>query len=415
MGYTGSKSTRVQKDLNQLMENMVLKTESVLGFSVSHLQEATLALIESDQESQIAKACLEIQIEYSTNLKMIAQALQSGITPLGLLRNLPVEYNFSLGHSDLWVNRWLGCKKDICIGTSLIPVTGNEQIVLPMTTLGIPVSNTQLLYYQLQYTDFVLIDENIVQIDLSSCLHFISKVICLPGQDKKIYHSCFHNHTSCKARIENVHTIHDIITPVESGKVCLQVMSDIEQVMALFSSCIHKENLTRGLYCIEGDIKAILMHAGRVNITSISNEKLQSLPVQFNLSQIDHFPWGIWTEEIRKDKGLLSILTEQLKEADILFKHQQGKLDEIEHEWTGMSGSSWWGRFKQSVSVWSNTSTKSTVLNVISNPIVIIFIVLLLCIIYQVFIMFRIRKLYRQVKNEAKKGNEILNGLLRRI
>lgn len=29
--------------------------------------------------------------------------------------------------------------------------------------------------------------------------------------------------------------------------------------------------------------------------------------------------------------------------------------------------------------------------------------------------MFRIRKLYRQVKNEAKKGNEILNGLLRRI
>lgn len=111
------------------MENMVLKTESVLGSSVPHLQDATLALKESDQESQIAKECLEIQIEYSTNLKMIAQALQSGITPLGLLRNLPVEHNL---HSDLWVNRWLGCKKDICIGTSLIPVIGNEQIVLSM-------------------------------------------------------------------------------------------------------------------------------------------------------------------------------------------------------------------------------------------------------------------------------------------
>lgn len=62
-----------------------------------------------------------------------------------------------------------------------------------------------------------------------------------------------------------------------------------------------------------------------------------------------------------------------------------------------------------------NTSAKSTVLNVISNPIVITFVVLLLCIIYQVFIMFRIRKIYRQVKNEAKKGNYILNGMLKRI
>lgn len=53
---------------------------------------------------------------------------------------------------------------------------------------------------------------------------------------------------------------------------------------------MYKENLTRGLYCIEGDITAILMTEGRVNITSIGNEKLQSLPVQFNLSQINHFP-----------------------------------------------------------------------------------------------------------------------------
>ncbi|KAM4026912.1 uncharacterized protein ACNLHF_022793 [Anomaloglossus baeobatrachus] len=93
--------------------------------------------------------CLEIQIEYSSNLKLTAQALQSGITPLGILRNLPVEYDFALNHTDLWVNKWL--------------------------------------------------------------------VMCFPGQDKVIYHSCFHNHSSCHARIETVQTLHDLVTPILLG------------------------------------------------------------------------------------------------------------------------------------------------------------------------------------------------------
>lgn len=94
VGYIGNKGVRVQKSFNQLLEKMVLNTETVLGSSVSHLQDAKLALIESDQESQVARACLEIQIEYSTNLKMIAQALQGGVTPLGWLKNLTVKYKF---------------------------------------------------------------------------------------------------------------------------------------------------------------------------------------------------------------------------------------------------------------------------------------------------------------------------------
>ncbi|KAM4038383.1 uncharacterized protein ACNLHF_016701 [Anomaloglossus baeobatrachus] len=148
---------------------MVLNTATVLGSSVSHLQDATLALVESTHKTQEAKACLEIQVEYSSNLKLIAQALQSGITPLGILRN------------------------------------------------AFDGVNTE-------------------QVDISSCLHFVSKVMCLPGQDKVIYHSCFHNHSSCHAR-------------------------------------------------------------------------------QLNLSQINDFPWDMWTSEIKKDKGLLDLLTKQLKEA----------------------------------------------------------------------------------------------------
>ncbi|CAJ0966963.1 unnamed protein product [Ranitomeya imitator] len=199
--YIGGKGVKIQKSLNQVLEKMVLNTAVVLGSSVSHLQDATLALIESEQESQVAKTCLEIQIEYSTNLKMIAQALQSGITPLGLMRNLPTEYNFALNHTD-----FVGCEQNICVGTSLIPVSGREETLVPV--LGIPVSRTQLLYYQLQYTDFTFDTE---QLNISSCLNF---VMCLPGQDKVIYHSCFHNHTSCYARVENVHTIHDLVIPV---------------------------------------------------------------------------------------------------------------------------------------------------------------------------------------------------------
>lgn len=36
----------------------------------------------------------------------------------------------------------------------------------------------------------------------------------------------------------------------------------------------------------------------RLIIASIRKEQLKSLPIQFNLSQIDNFPWGMWTEEI---------------------------------------------------------------------------------------------------------------------
>ncbi|XP_077155240.1 uncharacterized protein LOC143817633 [Ranitomeya variabilis] len=379
IGYIGGKGVKIQKSLNQDLEKMVLTTATVLGSSVSHLQDATLALIESEQESQVAKTCPEIQIEYSTNLKMIAQALQSGITPLGLMKNLPTEYSFALSHTDLWVNKWLGCDQDICVGTSLIPVSGREETLVPITVLGIPVSHTQLLYYQLQYTDFAFDRTNTEQLDISSCLNFVSKVMCLPGQDKVIYHSCFNNHTSCHARVENVHTIHDLVTPVSANKICFQVMSEKEVVSAYFSSCVHAENLTIGLYCIEGNVKTLSKKEGSINITLIGSRNLKILPIQFNLSQINNFPWNMWTNAIKKDKGLLNLLTKQLKEAEIVFRHEQGNLNDIEHEWTSMSGSSWWENLGKSVTSWTQSSMKMAVGNVLSNPIVIIFIIVLLC------------------------------------
>ncbi|XP_069587049.1 uncharacterized protein [Ranitomeya imitator] len=414
VGYIGGKGIKIQKSLNQVLEKMVLNTATVLGSSVSHLQDATLALIESEQESQVAKTCLEIQIEYSTNLKMIAQALQSGITPLGLMRNLPTEYNFALNHTDLWVNKWLGCEQDICVGTSLIPVSGREETLVPIAVLGIPVSRTQLLYYQLQYIDFAFDGTNTEQVDISSCLNFVSKVMCLPGQDKVIYHSCFHNHTSCHARVENVHTIHDLVTPVSTNKICFQVMSGKEVVSAFFSSCVHTENLTIGLYCIEGNVKTLSKKEGSVNITSIGSRNLKILPIQFNLSQINNFPWNMWTNEIKKDKGLLNLLTKQLKEAEIVFRHEQGNLNDIEHEWTSMSGSSWWKNLGKSVNSWSQSSAKMAVGNVLSNPIVIIFIIVLLCIIYQIIIMCKIKNIYKKIKIEMKKEDDILREMLKR-
>ncbi|KAM4038524.1 uncharacterized protein ACNLHF_016878 [Anomaloglossus baeobatrachus] len=241
IGFIGGKGVKVQKSLNQLLEKMVMNTAAVLGSSVSHLQDATLVLVESTHETQVAEACLEIQIEYSSNLKLIAQALQSGITPLGILRNLPVEYDFALNHTDLWVNKWLGCERNICVGTSLIPVIGREGTIVPVTVLGIPVSNTQQVFYQLQYTDFAFDGVNTEQVDISSCLHFVSKVMCLPGQDKVIYHSCFHNHSSCHARIETVQTLHDLVTPVSPNKICFQVMQqDLARIQYL-----HCGKLTR--------------------------------------------------------------------------------------------------------------------------------------------------------------------------
>ncbi|KAM3932715.1 uncharacterized protein RB166_005735 [Leptodactylus fuscus] len=414
IGYLGKKGVKVQKSLNQLLEKMVVNSVTVLGSSVSHLQDATLALMSSEQETQVARACLEIQVEYSTNLKMMAQALQSGITPLGLLRNLPVIYNFSLDHTELWVNKWLGCKQNVCIGTSLIPTSGQEQVLVPVTSLGVPVSNTQLIHYNLEFTEFAYNGASIEQVDLSSCLHFSSKVVCLPEQDKTIYHSCFHNQSTCHARIETVQNIHDIVTPVGQRKVCIQIMSEKEKVSAFYPSCVYAENLTRGLYCIEGDVNAIRMNMGRFNISSIASSYLRTLPVQYNLSQVDKFPWKMWTEEIVKDKGLLDALTRQLKVAEIVFKHQQGQLDDIEHEWSTMSGSSWWGKFKKSVDVWSKSSAKMAVGNVLSNPIVIIFMFVVVCILYQIFIMCRIKRIYTQVKKEIGKGDKILQEMLKR-
>ncbi|KAM4028285.1 uncharacterized protein ACNLHF_023702 isoform 5-T5 [Anomaloglossus baeobatrachus] len=282
IGFIGGKGVKVQKSLNQLLEKMVMNTAAVLGSSVSHLQDATLALVESTHETQVAKACLEIQVEYSSNLKLIAQALQSGITPLGILRNLPVEYDFALNHTDLWVNKWLGCEQNICVGTSLIPVIGREGTIVPVTVLGIPVSNTQQVFYQLQYTDFAFDGVNTEQVDISSCLHFVSKVMCLPGQDKVIYHSCFHNHSSCHARIETVQTIHDLVTPVSPNKICFQVMSETEKVSVFYSTCVHKENLPMGLYCIEGNVRALSKKEGSFNITSIGKRNLTAFPIQFN-------------------------------------------------------------------------------------------------------------------------------------
>ncbi|XP_073518406.1 uncharacterized protein [Phyllobates terribilis] len=414
IGYVGGKGVKIQKSLNQLLEKMVLNTAAVLGSPVSHLQDATLALVKSEQESQVARACLEVQIEYSTNLKMIAQALQSGITPLGIMRNLPTEYNFALNHTDLWVNKWLGCEQNICIGTSLIPISGREETMVPITVLGIPVSNTQLLYYQLQYTDFAFDGTNTEQLDISSCLHFVSKVMCLPGQDKVISHSCFHNHTSCHARVENVRTLHDLVTPISSNKICFQVMSEKEVVSAFFSSCVHAENLTIGLYCIEGGVKTISKKEGSINITSIGTRNLKILPIQFNLSQINNFPWDMWTNEIKKDKGLLNLLTKQLKEAEIVFRHEQGRLNDIEHEWTSMSGSSWWKNLGKSVTSWSQSSAKMVAGNILTNPIIILFILIFLCIFYQILITYKIKKIYKKIKTEMKKEDDILREMLKR-
>ncbi|CAJ0952667.1 unnamed protein product [Ranitomeya imitator] len=59
--------------------------------------------------------------------------------------------------------------------------------------------------------------------------------------------------------VENVHTIHDLVTPVSADKIDFQVMSEKEVVSAFFSSCVHAENLTAGLYCIECDVAMSLL------------------------------------------------------------------------------------------------------------------------------------------------------------
>ncbi|KAM5171943.1 LOW QUALITY PROTEIN: uncharacterized protein ACMZJ9_004766 [Mantella aurantiaca] len=405
-GLMGSKSINVQRNLNQILENMVMKTATVTGPSIIHLQDATLNLMNSDQQSHIARACLEIQTEYSTNFKMIAQAFQSGITPLGILQNLPSEYGFALNHTDLWANKWIGCHKDDCYGTSMVPIAGKEHLLVPITVLGLPVSDTQLLYYQLQHTDFAMSKSNteLDQLDLSSCLHFQSKIICLPNQDKSIYHSCFHNHTLCTARIEQVKTKSDLITLVGQSKVCFQIMSDMERVKAFFSSCTYSDNLSRGLYCIEGDLTAIIVNGIRVNITNMLRRNITSLPLQYNISQVDEFPWKEWANIIQKDRGLLITLSEELRHAEIIFKHEQGNLREVEHEWTEFSGKSWWSKIKNAATVWGKTSVTSAAGNILLHPIVIIFIIIILCILFQICLMFRMKRFYSLIRIEMKKG-----------
>ncbi|KAM4043897.1 uncharacterized protein ACNLHF_014194 [Anomaloglossus baeobatrachus] len=227
--------------------------------------------------------------------------------------------------------------------------------------LGIPVSNTQQVFYQLQYTDFAFDGVNTEQVDISSCLHFVSKVMCLPGQDKVIYHSCFHNHSSCHARIETVQTLHDLVTPVSPNKICFQVISETETIVAFYSTCVHKANLPMGLYCIEGNVRSLSKKEGNFNITSIGKRNLTAFPIQFNLSQINDFPWDMWTSEIKKDKGLLDLLMKQLKEAEIIFRHEQGELNDIEHEFNAMSGRTWWKSFGKSVHTWSQKSIQTAI------------------------------------------------------
>ncbi|CAJ0954384.1 unnamed protein product [Ranitomeya imitator] len=361
------------------------------------------------------------------------------------MRNLPTEYNFALNHTDLWVNKWLGCEQNTCVGTSLIPVSGRKETLVPITVLGIPVSHAQLLYYTgehnfLRYKyeqkmkcirnrhdkvvttltccHVALYESNCNQItslitDISAIV-LLWQVMCLPGQDKVIYHSCFHNHTSCHDRVENVHTIRDLVTPISANKICFQVMSEKEVVSAFFSSCVHAKNLTIGLYCIEGNVKTLSKKEGSINITLIGSRNLKILLLQFSLSQINNFPWDKWRNEIKKDKGLLNLLTKQLKEAEIVFRHEQGNLNDIEHDWTSMSGSSWWRNLGKSVTSWSQSSAKMAAGNVLSNPIVIIFIIVLLCIIYQIVIMSKIKNIYKKRKTEMKKEDDILIEMLKR-
>ncbi|XP_077349430.1 uncharacterized protein LOC143997614 [Lithobates pipiens] len=414
-GLVGSNGIKIQRHLNQILENMVIKTANIMGPSILHLQNITLDLMRSEQHSHIARACLEIQTEYSTNFKIIVQAFQSGITPLGILQYLPKEYLYAINHTDLWVNKWIGCKQDICYSSSMIPIAGKEQILVPITVLGLPVSNTQLLYYKLQYTDFVFNNENseLEQLDLSSCLQFQSKIICLPNQDKSIFHSCYHNHTLCSARIENKINS-ELVTRVDKKKVCFQIMSDTERVKTFFSSCTNTENLNQGLYCIEGDIVAISINGLRTNLTNMFMKNISALPTQYNISQIDEFPWEKRANIIQKDQGLLIALAKELQNAEVLFKHEQGNLQEISHQWSEFSGSNWWKRFSNSVSMWGKTSITSAAGNILSHPIVIIFIIIMLFLIFQLCLMFRMKKLYNRIRSDIKKGDDLLQSKLKR-
>lgn len=191
-------------------------------------------------------------------------------------------------------------------------------------------------------------------------------------------------------------------------------MTDTERVKTFFSSCTNTENLHQGLYCVERDIVAISVNGLRTNLTNMFMKNISALPTQYNISQIDEFPWEEWANVIQKDKGLLIALAKELQNAEILFKHEQGNLQEISHQWSEFSGSNWWKKFSNSVSIWGKTSITSAAGNILSHPIVILFIIIMLFIIFQLCLMFRMKKLYYRIRNEIKKGDDLLQNKLKR-
>ncbi|XP_041447291.1 uncharacterized protein LOC121403669 [Xenopus laevis] len=416
VGLLDSKAMYVQRGLNQILNNMIVKTASVFGPSVLHLQDITIGLLNSENAAQVSRICMEIQMEYSTDFKVIAQALQGGISPLGIRNSLPKEYKIALNHVDLWVNKWIGCKNSECLGTSLIPIAGEEVPLYSMSVLGIPISQSQLLYYNLQFNDFIVNStaENPVQVDLSACLRFNSKVLCLPHQLRPIYHSCFHNHSTCTARIEDMKCPFELVTPLQETKVCLQVMAKTELVKVYFSTCTEIAELERGLYCIDKSPLGILLQGILVNIPQILTTDIASNPFQFNISLTNEFPWLEWAKQIQKDEGLLHMLKKRLQKTEIIFQHEQGKLKEIEHEYSEMSGSSWWRKMTKSVNMWSKTSVGTAVGNILIHPLVILLLIILFCIGLQMFVMCKTRYMYNHLKEVIEQSGIIFKQMVYR-
>lgn len=73
-----------------------------------------------------------------------------------------------------------------------------------------------------------------------------------------------------------------------------------------------------------------------------------------------------------------------------------------------------WSNFKNTVSMWGKTSVTTAVGNILLHPLVIIFIIMILCILFQICIMIRMRQFYKLIKKEMKKGEEIMTGIFRR-
>lgn len=112
-------------------------------------------------------------------------------------------------------------------------------------------------------------------------------------------------------------------------------MTDTERVKTFFSSCTNTENLHQGLYCVERDIVAISVNGLRTNLTNMFMKNISALPTQYNISPIDEFPWEEWSNVIQKDKGLLIALAKEVQNAELLFKNEQGNLQEIAHQFSG--------------------------------------------------------------------------------